>query len=102
MRGRWTLARMSGKDRDWLLLKKADGAALPPDGVELIERYPQSVLSGLTVEEMADRPARLAAVPARLDALGAPRPEVDARTQAFTLPPLAGRPFSGPPWAYET
>ncbi|HWN04639.1 MAG TPA: DNA polymerase ligase N-terminal domain-containing protein, partial [Candidatus Dormibacteraeota bacterium] len=30
MRGRWTLARMSGKDREWLLLKKADGAALPP------------------------------------------------------------------------
>ena len=30
LRGRWTLARMSGKDKDWLLLKKADGAALPP------------------------------------------------------------------------
>ena len=24
MRGAWTLARMSGKDRDWLLLKKRD------------------------------------------------------------------------------
>ena len=101
MRGRWTLARMSGKDRDWLLLKKADGAALPPGGVELIERYPQSVLSGLTVEEMADRPARLAAVRARLDALGAPRGEVDARAQAFTLATLAERPFSDPAWLYE-
>ncbi len=30
MRGRWTLARMSGKDKDWLLLKKADGAAIRP------------------------------------------------------------------------
>ena len=101
MRGRWTLARMSGKDRDWLLLKKADGAALPPGGVELIERYPQSVLSGLTVEEMADRPGRLAAVRARLDALGAPRGEVDARTQAFTLATLAERPFSDPAWLFE-
>ncbi|HWN13346.1 MAG TPA: DNA ligase D, partial [Candidatus Dormibacteraeota bacterium] len=78
-----------------------DGAALPPDGVELIERYPQSVLSGLTVEEMADRPGRLAAVRARLDALGAPRGEVDARTQAFTLATLAERPFSDPAWLFE-
>jgi len=101
MRGRWTLARMSGKDRDWLLLKKADGAALPPGATELIERYPQSVLSGLTVEEMADRPARLAAVRARLEALGAPRGEVDARAQPFTLATLAERPFSDPAWLYE-
>jgi bifunctional non-homologous end joining protein LigD len=101
MRGRWTLARMSGKDRDWLLLKKADGAALPSGAAELIERYPQSVLSGLTVEEMADRPARLAAVRARLEALGAPRGEVDARAQPFTLATLAERPFSDPAWLYE-
>ncbi len=101
MRGRWTLARMSGKDRDWLLLKKADGAALPPGATELIERYPQSVLSGLTVEEMADRPARLAAVGARLESLGAPRGEVDARAQPFTLATLAERPFSDPAWLYE-
>ncbi len=101
MRGRWTLARMSGKDRDWLLLKKADGAALPSAATELIERYPQSVVSGLTVEEMADRPARLAAVRARLEALGAPRGEVDARVQPFTLATLAERPFSDPAWLYE-
>jgi len=101
MRGRWTLARMSGKDRDWLLLKKADGAALPSGAAELIERYPQSVLSGLTVEEMADRPARLAAVRARLEALGAPRGEVDARAHPFTLATLAERPFSDPAWLYE-
>ncbi len=101
MRGRWTLARMSGKDRDWLLLKKADGAALPSAATELIERYPQSVVSGLTVEEMADRPARLAAVRARLEALGAPRGEVDARAQPFTLATLAERPFSDPAWLYE-
>jgi bifunctional non-homologous end joining protein LigD len=101
MRGRWTLARMSGKDRDWLLLKKVDGAALPSAATELIERYPQSVVSGLTVEEMADRPARLAAVRARLESLGAPRGEVDARVQPFTLATLAERPFSDPAWLYE-
>jgi bifunctional non-homologous end joining protein LigD len=101
MRGRWTLARMSGKDKDWLLLKKADGAALPSDAAELTERYPHSVLSGLTVEEMANASGRLAAIRARLDALGAPRGEVTARRQPFTLATLAEQPFSDPAWLFE-
>lgn len=101
MRGRWTLARMSGKDREWLLLKKADGAALSHESAELTERYPQSVISGLTVEEMADASGRLAAVRARLDGLGAPRGEVNARKQPFTLATLGERPFSDPAWLYE-
>jgi bifunctional non-homologous end joining protein LigD len=101
MRGRWTLARMSGKDREWLLLKKADGAALPHGAPELTERYPQSVISGLTVEEMADVSGRLAAVRARLDGLGAPRGEVNGRAQPFTLATLGERPFSDPAWLYE-
>ena len=101
MRGRWTLARMSGKDKEWLLLKKADGAAVPADAAELTERYPQSVLSGLTVEEMANASGRLAAIRARLDALGAPRGEVIARRQPFTLATLAERPFSDPAWLFE-
>ncbi|HEY7041686.1 MAG TPA: DNA ligase D [Methylomirabilota bacterium] len=101
MRGRWTLARMSGKDRDWLLLKKADGAAAAPGTPELIERYPESVISGLTVEEMADRSIRLAAVRAHLDALRAPRGEVSDRTQGFTLATLGEEPFSDPAWLFE-
>ncbi|MEX2222674.1 MAG: DNA ligase D [Candidatus Rokuibacteriota bacterium] len=101
MRGRWTLARMSGKDKDWLLLKKADGAAAPPGAAELTERYPQSVLSGLTVEEMANTSGRLATIRGRLDALGAPRGEVPARRQPFTLATLAERPFSDPAWLFE-
>ncbi|HSE03624.1 MAG TPA: DNA ligase D, partial [Methylomirabilota bacterium] len=101
MRGRWTLARMSGKAKEWLLLKKADGAAEPPGAAELTERYPQSVLSGLTVEEMADTSGRLAALRARLDKLGAPRGEVPAGRQPFTLATLAERPFSDPAWLFE-
>jgi bifunctional non-homologous end joining protein LigD len=101
MRGRWTLARMSGKDKDWLLLKKADGAALPPDAAELTERYPQSVLSGLTVEEMANASGRLATIRARLDALDAPRGDVTARRQPFTLATLAEKAFSDPAWLFE-
>ncbi len=101
MRGRWTLARMSGKDREWLLLKKVDGAAQPPETAELTERYPQSVISGLTVEEMGNPGGRLATVRARLDELSAPRGQVSARTQSFTLATRAEEPFSDPAWLYE-
>ena len=98
LRGRWTLARMSGKDKDWLLLKKLDGAAATE---ELIERYPQSVLSGLTVEEMADAPGHLAAIRQRLEALDAPRREMTARRQPFMLATLGERVPSGKGWLYE-
>ena len=98
MRGRWTLAQMSGKEKEWLLLKKADGGVAAE---ELTERYPQSVLSGLTVDEIADVPAKLLAIRQRLAALGAPRRDVPVRKEPFMLATLAERPFSGKDWLFE-
>ncbi len=98
MRGRWTLARMSGKEKEWLLLRKADAAI---SGEELTERYPQSVLSGLTVEEIRDVGAKRAAIRARLEALRAPRREVSPHDQPFMLATLAERPFSNGEWLFE-
>jgi len=98
LRGRWTLARMSGKESEWLLLKKADGGTA---GEELVDRYPQSILSGLTVEEMADVPAHLAGIRAHLDALAAPRGEVTARSQPFMLAGLGERPPTDRGWLFE-
>jgi bifunctional non-homologous end joining protein LigD len=98
LRGRWTLARMSGKDREWLLLKKADGATASE---ELTDRYPQSILSGLTVEEIADVPGRLASIRRHLKALGAPRREVTARSQRFMLATLDDRPPADKGWLFE-
>ncbi len=98
MRGRWTLARMSNKEKEWLLLKKADAAAAPE---ELTDRYPQSVLSGLTVEEIRDVPAKLAALRSRLEPLKAPRRDLSPRDQPFMLATLAERPPSGKEWLFE-
>jgi len=98
LRGRWTLARMSGQEKDWLLLKKADGAAASE---ELVDRYPQSILSGLTVEEMADVPGRLASIRQHLETLDAPRREVAARTQSFMLATLDERAPSDKGWLFE-
>ncbi|MBI2553293.1 MAG: DNA ligase D [Candidatus Rokubacteria bacterium] len=98
MRGRWTLARMSGKEKEWLLLKKAD---TPVAQEELTDRYPQSILSGLTLEEIRDVPAKLAVLHARLEALKAPPREFSPREQPFMLATLAERPFSGQEWLFE-
>src|SRR5262249_27459788 len=68
LRGRWTLVRMGGKQKEWLLLKKAGAGATEQ---EMVDRYPQSVKSGLTVEEMADPSAKVASVREQVEALRA-------------------------------
>jgi bifunctional non-homologous end joining protein LigD len=50
--GSWALVQMKGRgERNWLLLKHRDGGARP--GESIIEKAPDSVLSGLTLEEIA-------------------------------------------------
>src|SRR5262249_16662644 len=98
LRGRWTLARMSGKESEWLLLKKAGGGAA---GEGLGDRYPQAVLSGLTGEGIADGPAHLAALRAQVDGVEAPGREVTARNQPFMLATLDGRPPTDRGWLFE-
>jgi bifunctional non-homologous end joining protein LigD len=98
MRGLWTLARMSKKEKDWLLLKKADSFASTE---ELIERYPQSVISGLTLEEMADLPGKLAELREYLRRIKAPKQKFSARSQPLMLATLQERPFSGREWIFE-
>jgi bifunctional non-homologous end joining protein LigD len=98
MRGRWTLVRLAKSEKDWLLLKKADGAA---SDEELIDRYRRSVISGLTVEQIRDVAAVRASVRRRLAALGARPGDVSARTQAFMLAGSAEKPPSGKGWLFE-
>src|SRR5262249_39453085 len=98
LRGRWTLARMGGKDKEWLMLKKADGFAAE---VEATERFPESVLSGLTVEEVRQGGARLAAGREALQRDGAPARVVDPAQQPVMLASQGERAFSGPGWLFE-
>jgi len=96
--GRWTLVRMSRSEKDWLLLKKADSAA---SDSEAAERWPRSVLSGLTVQEMRDVPGWLEGVRRRLVELEAPRGSVRADQIRHMLATPAGKPFSRPGWVFE-
>ena len=103
LRGRWTLARMGGhragdKGNEWLLLKKADGAA---GTAQPVERYPHSVRSGLTLEEMREPRRRADRLRAFLDARRAPARDVPLSSAGFMLATLVERPFSDPAWLFE-
>ena len=98
LRGAWTLARMSGKERDWLLLKKADAFAGDEDA---LERWPESILSGLTVEELRDGPKRVADLRARLTRLRVPLVAVRPTGAAVMLAGSREQPFSSPDWLFE-
>jgi len=98
LRGRWTLVRMGRKEKEWLLLKKADGAASEK---EAIDRYPESVITGYTVEEMRDVPGTLAALQERVRSLAASLGEVPIRSAPLMLATLAERPPSGEDWCFE-
>jgi DNA ligase D-like protein (predicted 3'-phosphoesterase) len=50
--GEWSLRRMSG-DRGWLLSKRRDSFA--DASRDVVAESPESVLSGLTIEEVAER-----------------------------------------------
>jgi bifunctional non-homologous end joining protein LigD len=98
LRGRWTLARMSGKAKEWLLIRKA-GEPIPAE--EATERYPRSVRSGLTLEEMRDAGAVRDALRARLRDLDLPVSEVPVRKQGFMLATLARQAPQGADWLFE-
>ncbi|MFQ5520482.1 MAG: DNA ligase D, partial [Candidatus Methylomirabilia bacterium] len=86
------------KEKEWLLLKKAD-AFVGDD--EPTERAPESVLSGLTVEELYEGPARLAQLRSRLEALKVPRGALSLRPPPLMLASAGDHPFSGKEWLFE-
>src|SRR5262249_19288076 len=98
LKGRWTLARMSGKDRDWLLLKKSDEFA---GGAEPTERYPESVLSGMTVEELRAGGSRMESLRRRLTELKAPRAAVARSGDLLMLATLVDEAPSDTSWLFE-
>ncbi len=98
LRGRWMLIKMSRKEKEWLLFKKADAFAFEE---ELTDMYPQSILSGLTVEELRDATTKLSVLRSRLDSVKAERGVVLPRRQLFMLASTGERPFSSKEWLFE-
>ncbi|MFQ5349091.1 MAG: DNA ligase D [Thermoanaerobaculia bacterium] len=98
LRGLWTLVKTSRDPKEWLLIKKPDGAA---SGLDAEELPPTSVFSGLTVEELSEGNSRAAELRRLLDELGARRRRLRADRVKLTLARLERRPFSRPGWLFE-
>jgi bifunctional non-homologous end joining protein LigD len=96
LRGRFTLVRTKRSEKDWLLIKERDGhvrreAELPQE----------SVLSGLTVEELRDGPTRARDVEAELQRLKAPKCAVHAKEIDWMLAEPRDVPPAGSGWLFE-
>ncbi len=95
LRGRWTLVRTR---ENWLLIKERDEWAR----AEGTESYPRdSVLSGLTLDELADGADPARPIRAELGRLGAPERALRARDVKVMLAVSRDRPFSRAGWVFE-
>ncbi len=101
LRGRWTLVRIKSKKtssgKEWLLIKERDGYVSSKG-----DDFPaQSVLSGLTVDELLQSDRKALAVLQRLRQLGVPRRSVRAEDVGLMLAAAGERPFSRDGWLFE-
>ena len=97
LHGRWTLVKLKKSEKDWLFIKERDAyassaGAVPPE---------ESVLSGLTVEDLKAGRTPIEGIRAELVSLGAPRKEVNPDTVKLMLAEPRDRPFSGAGWLFE-
>ena len=96
LHGLWTLVKLKKGEKDWLLIKERDDWASKERVVPA-----ESVLSGLTVDDLKADRDRGAAIRAELERLGAPRRAVDAKSVGLMLAETADGPFSRPGWLFE-
>jgi len=100
LRGAWHLFRTKGKgpgtSKEWMLVKRMDGWASATRTLP-----PESIYSGLTLEEIRSGSRRAAGVREELERLGAPRQEVRASAVKLMLAETAERAFTDPAWLFE-
>ncbi|MBW3555178.1 MAG: DNA ligase D, partial [Gemmatimonadetes bacterium] len=96
LRGRWTLVKIKKAETEWLLIKERDG--LEGAGRTVPE---ESILSGLTVEQLGEGASPAARVLDRLDELDAP----ERRVRASSVKPMLAEPredaFTRKGWVFE-
>ena len=96
LRGRWTLVRTKRSEKDWLLIKERDAAVRR--GEELPQ---QSVLSGLTVEELRDGATKTRDIEAELLRLKVPKRPPPAKEIDWMLAEAKEHPPAGDGWIHE-
>lgn len=97
LHGKWTLVKIKKSEKEWLLIKERD-AWLKKPGDEFPE---ESVLSGLTVEEVKAGATPASKVRKALDKLDAPRGRVDPAKVQLTLAETREAAFTSDDWIFE-
>src|SRR5213594_1273975 len=96
LKGKWTLVKLKKGEKEWLLIKEKDGyvstdGALPPE----------SVLSGLTVEELKEGKDRAEPIKKELARLKAPQRVVRVEEAEPMLAETREQPFTKAGWLFE-
>lgn len=97
LRGRWTLVKIKREEKEWLLIKERDGY-VATDG----DAFPEgSVLSGLTVEQLAGKADPAAAIRKDLEKRKVPRRKVSLDDAKPMLAESRDEPFDKKGWMFE-
>ena len=97
LRGKWTLVKIKKSERDWLLIKERDSWVKQPG-----DQFPEeSVLSGLTVEEVKAGNTPVGRVRNALEDAGAPRARIEPRDVQVMLAEPADEAFTREGWLFE-
>lgn len=97
LRGRWTLVKIKREEKEWLLIKEKDGY-VSTNGDEFPEG---SVLSGLTVEQLAGKADPAAAIRKDLEKRKVPRKKVSLDDAKPMLAESKDEPFDKKGWVFE-
>src|SRR6476661_6850387 len=89
LRGVWTLVKLKKGEQEWLLIKERDGYAAPDKAVS-----EESVLSGLTVEDLETGRTPADGIRSELQRLSAVRSQVRAAAVRLMLAETRTEPFS--------
>jgi len=95
LHGRWTLIKLKKTEKEWLLIKERD---------EYVSTEPysnESVLSGLTNDELENAKQRAEPVKKELEKLGAPKRALRVEDTELMLAETREGPFSRDGWLFE-
>ena len=97
LHGKWTLVKIKKSERDWLLIKERDAWMRSP-GTDFPE---ESVLSGLTVEQVKEGRTPAGALRSALEATAALRQRVDPKSVHAMLAEATDKAFTRDGWLFE-
>src|SRR3989441_6677648 len=95
LRGRWTLIKLKKTEKEWLLIKERD------ESVSTEPYSNESVLSGLTNDELRNAKQRAEPIKKELEKLGAPKRALRVEDTELMLAETRDQPFTKDGWVFE-